>query len=1403
MTSAANHGKLHACLFSLGLMLTPSTGASVHPAGVYSTFSTAETSCRQSPFPSLAAAYSCLVGGLQPGYSVAGFRVHPTDPDSWEIQLAPSNGLGIHYDGPAPMTDVDKNMGVPHLCAGNPINTGIGNKFQREIDYRAEGVFALRLERNYNALSGTDSAIGHHWLHAYAGRLRLQDVPGLGLAMAFRKDGRILYFTQDTNGVWIPDADVTDLLEELHDSAMNRIGWRYWDKEDGIVEIYSATGRLQSIADFSGRTHSLTYTLPVSSGGDDDPDTLDSVSDEAGRQLRFSYDGQKRISTVSNPAGGVTSYAYDVLGNLSTVTYPDGTTRTYHYEDPNFPHALTGITDENGHRYATWTYDAQGRAISSEHAGGAERVDLTYHPDGTTTVTDALGTARTYGFETVLGVVKGTAISQPGGAGCNAASSAMTHDAHGNAASRDDFNGHRTRHWHDLARNLETTRVEGLAVVNGSEQVQPETRTFTTAWHPTWRLPTEEKTYTGGADSGGIPLGTLVKTVTSTYDSQGNLLTRTETDNQRNESRTWTYTYLSLGRIASADGPRTDVADLTTYAYYPDDDADLARRGRLWKITNALGHVTTFDAYDLHGHVTRTTDPNGLITTFAYDLRGRLVSRAVGSRVTTYAYDPAGNLIGITLPDGTATVFSHDAAHRLIGIQDAQGNRMAYTLDGLGNRISEVVYDAQGNPVKRLTRQFDALGRLWQEIRGVNGQATVTAYGYDAQGNPTLRTDPLLHVTRATYDALDRLARHEDALQGHTDVARDVTDNITAVTDPKGLNTVYETDAFGQVRKETSPDRGVTTYTYDAAGNLKTRTDARGRKLIYSYDALNRLTKVDRPTGIDNTFTWDQGIHGVGRLTGMTDESGSTVWTYNIYGELTGKRQTHQDGLVRTVAHTYLNGQRTRLDYPSGAYVEYTWHQGRVTGIRVNGVPLLTDIQYQPFGAPKAWTWGNGQPYQQEQDPETGWTTRYPLGADLRTLSYDPAGRITAYAHNRPRLDREFSYDPLDRLTGQTGYQGSTTWAYDANGNRTRESSGGVDYPYTLAADSNRLLGVAGPVAKAYQYDAAGNVTADGTYGFSYNDFGRLEKVAWADKTTRYRYNGLGQRLQKNGRGAVNGPVHYFYDENGLLLGEYDGRGAPQQETVWLGDKPVAVLMPSGVYHVHADHLNTPRVLLDATGTPVWRWNGNAFGVGGAAQDPDKDEQKVTYNPRFSGQYFDKETGMHYNTFRDYEPRTGRYVQVDPIGLDGGINPYAYVGGNPLSFIDPLGLFFEFSNSQRSLTWVDPNTGTASPSTTWPARSGSSHLQPLPQGWYHVKPEQTPVPQEKASMTDTCGNAYKFRLSPQFETNRSGLLIHPDGGKPGTAGCIGAQGCTSSLRQFLESVLPGGSGGGLNLKVVP
>lgn len=347
---------------------------------------------------------------------------------------------------------------------------------------------------------------------------------------------------------------------------------------------------------------------------------------------------------------------------------------------------------------------------------------------------------------------------------------------------------------------------------------------------------------------------------------------------------------------------------------------------------------------------------------------------------------------------------------------------------------------------------------------------------------------------------------------------------------------------------------------------------------------------------------------------------------------------------------------------------------------------MLTNIRYTPLGEVESWNWGDparSNPYKREFDAN-GRIKNYPLGAvgsnGLRSLHYDAADRIRSIVHkgatNASRLDQSFTYDDLDRLTRVEGDNVSQGFEYDANGNRIRARFGLSTYTNIIQATSNRLMSSNGPVPpKTNAYDNAGNLTSDGTIKYTYGTNGRLSSVLVAGVTTRYRYNGFGERVEK--AGAAGNVTYYVYDLAGWMAGENDQTGNAIQETVYLGDLPVAVLKRSGavgsppptslveIFLVYADHIRTPRVITRLSDRRmVWRWdNTDPFGL----QQPDESPSglpKFTYNPRFPGQLFDQETNNHYNYFRDYDPQMGRYMQSDPIGLAGGINTYAYVGGN-------------------------------------------------------------------------------------------------------------------------------------------
>lgn len=415
-----------------------------------------------------------------------------------------------------------KNLGFCFQCfinkliksvRGNPINIGTGNKFQVETDYQSPLPGGLHYRRYYNSFSqntGLGIRLGNRWSADYWQRIvPLQD----GEMVVKRPDGKELTFRL-ANSVWTSDADVVMKLQELKDEQGTRTGWRLTLADDS-VEIYnnSATnvGRPITITNRNGQTTTLEYDLTAAEGGDNDPNTVDRVTDAYGHSLYFHYNGF-HLSYIINPAGNHISYSRDGHGNLSAVTYPDDTPsdlsdnpkRIYHYEDADYPQALTGITDENGNRFATWTYDGVGRAISSEHAGGAGRIDIVYNNDDTATVTDASGATTSYRFTTILGVVKPSRITGDPCGDCGAAQS-ITYDASGYPASTTDYNGDVTNYAYN-SRGLETSRTEAVGT--------PQERTITTAWDPTFREP--------------LTITEPGKITTFTYDSQGRLLKKTE-----------------------------------------------------------------------------------------------------------------------------------------------------------------------------------------------------------------------------------------------------------------------------------------------------------------------------------------------------------------------------------------------------------------------------------------------------------------------------------------------------------------------------------------------------------------------------------------------------------------------------------------------------------------------------------------------------------------------------------------------------------------------------------------------------------------------------------------------------------------------------------------------------------
>jgi YD repeat-containing protein len=363
----------------------------------------------------------------------------------------------------------------------------------------------------------------------------------------------------------------------------------------------------------------------------------------------------------------------------------------------------------------------------------------------------------------------------------------------------------------------------------------------------------------------------------------------------------------------------------------------------------------------------------------------------------------------------------------------------------------------------------------------------------------------------------------------------------------------------------TSPDTGATSNTYDNAGNLKTKTDAKGQLTTYSYDALNRLTQAVYTGGQTINYTYDQGVNGLGRLTTITDSTGSTSYAYDNRGRVSSEARTI-NAITYTTTYAYNTaGQLSGVAYPTGLVLTYSRDSlGRVNQIsstKSNQTQVLaSNISYQPFGGVKSFTYGNGSTYNRSFDTDNRLAS-YTLGTKTINLDYDLASRIIAATNAANSTDsKTYAYDNLDRLTSFIAPTTNQGYGYDLTGNRTSLTIGANNYSNTIAASSNRLTAMTGPTLKTNTFDNNGSITNDTVNQFVYDTRGRLIQSVGALGTTNYGINALGQRVIKSRTGTNATNVVYHYDLNGQQIAETDSTGVIKQETIYLGNMPLAVM---------------------------------------------------------------------------------------------------------------------------------------------------------------------------------------------------------------------------------------------------
>lgn len=1056
-------------------------------------------------------------------------------------------------------------------------------------------------------------------------------------------------------------------------------------KQDGTVYYFDAEGNVTKIIDTNGFTIEMTE---------------DGIIHSEGKSIVYNRDSKGRITSIVSPTGKTVEYTYDSNGDLTSVKDISGYITKFEYDD----HYITNIIDPRGINVSRNIYDDNGRLIKTIDSDGNEIV-YDHDIDGRQEViTDRNGNTTLYVYDD-----RGNIISQTDPNGNTVKN---TYDSNGNLDKTIDALGNVTDYGYSESGDLlSLTDAEGHTVTNSYNSKGQLTsinamgiNTITVAYDDKGN--TAATTDALGNDinysyDGKGQLTSVTDEIGSymnmTYDSEGNVVSATNGAGTVSQ-----FAYDSDGNCTSKTLTyTTDEGVKTVTEQYFYDNA-----GNLIKIIDSEGNVTTTEynsmgmvscatdekgrktsyAYDDFGNMTKISYPDGTSESFTYDREGNnLTATDRMGRTVTMTYDKVGNLLSKTYPNGAKVTYTYDGNYNLISETSASGGVTYYEYDKIGRNTA--IIDALGNRTtfsynakSQLESMTDPMGRTYTYSYDDNGNRIKTTYPdgtsvsteYDARGRITRQSDQHGYNTYYTLDGGDNLIGVTNAQGVTTRYTYDEVGNMTSVTDGNGNVTSYAYDDFGRVIKTTNALGNSAYTTYDNSGNVLTSTDYAGNLTSFVYDEFDRLTsKTNNDGTVNYTYTAD------GKISSVTDSTGTTMFTYDV-----------MDGL-------------TRVDYPDGNYVAYSYDNAcRLTSVTT---PFgTTAYEYDLLDKLTRVVDRNGYATVYEYDANgnrtavryaNGYTTTYDydlLNRLIRQETVDIDGNIVVQyiytlgaAGERKsvtELNRtvEYSYDSLYRLTSEIITEGETTtvytYAYDNVSNRILKTENGEETVYTYNA-LNQLVSENDIV---YEYDLNGNAvrmtSPDKSALYVYNAENRLVRATVQSgnnvSVEEYKYDYAGNRIAKISEGEY---TKYLLDVNGELtyvLAEMDYDGT-ERCFYTRGDELISQERDGKKsYYVYDGH-GSVRALADDSGKVTDTYNYDAFGnlissVGSTKNDF-----------LFCGEQFDPVTGLYYLRARYMNPSVGTFISMDsysgsiddPVSL----HKYLYSNANPVSNSDPSG----------------------------------------------------------------------------------------------------------------------------------
>lgn len=1106
------------------------------------------------------------------------------------------------------------------------------------------------------------------------------------------------YRWTERNGTWV-DYDARGQMVAWGDRNNNAILLQR-DSKGMVRAVLNDKGRMLLSLHYTGELLTEVKDYPLSELSQDlpsrsvkyrydDKNRLTEVIDVRGNSIKYEYDAGNHITKVIDQESRVEQLVYE--GNVvKQMIAADGgvTDYAFDYDEVNrqFSSRITGPETAAGRRVETLTHNRNGNLVRQVVNG---RVELEVRYD-TGTRTTIKKNARGFITRTSKNEFdQVTQVAYPDDTGIKRTYSPL----HLQLMEETDELGVKTQFQYDNKGNLlKKTEAAGT----------PDERV--TEYEVNSLGQTTRMTRRGRTERNGSV--TQDASWQAEYDAQGHVSKTIDP-----ESKVRLYQYNRAGHLVSFTNARNRQ---TRY------EVDAA--GNLLKVIDPLNHVRTY-RYDKVGNQVEVVDARAKAVQSAYDAMNRAVqiTNSVNG-VFKREFDAAGQPVLETDEDGRTERFEYDNFMRLTKEMDGLSNvtQHGYQIsDGtpngtLGTLLSETEIKY---PTFTEQKRFDQRERVLSVTRlnpgdtGIEG--LVDSVTYDKRGNLKTTTDANGKTRYMDYDALGRMVAFKDSLGNTMKLSWDVRDNLIEFRDFNNKATRFEYDRNNHVTKEILPLGQTVRYEYDDNGDLIRSIAPNGNQSTHTYDDVRRRIKTEVLAAGETTpqITYSYDYDAEDHLTGWRDGSHTGSLSYNDAGWLMRDSVTFGAGVTLAYEYDYTpSGDKKLIRYPDGTSVEFAYEKhGELAQMTVPGQGAMSVNDWQ-WTMPKRTTLPGG----------TVRTQTYDGILNLKNLTVKNPGQQTLFSllnkYNKTEtlaekaltdvdgngastVTQKYAYDTENRLTSSTrdGGNGTApvteTIELDAMGNRVTHSSVSGTWVHD---DNNRLLQRGDT---RYGYDDNGNLVlrtvgasgaANSITRFKYDLLNRLTEVRdGADNLiAQYAYDPFDNRLSKavyreNGV-ALNEPKRtlFLYSEEGLLA-EADAAGSVTVQYGWKpdsewGTEPVFIKTALGsngnnqldYAWLHNDQLGTPVRATNKAGEVVWKAELDTFGLATLGNG-----NQLVNNLRFSGQYYDAETGLHYNTRRFYDPQTGRYISDDPVGLDGGINRYAYVKGDPVNRTDPTGEF--------------------------------------------------------------------------------------------------------------------------------